>query len=98
MPTQESPRVEKPAAGRAEAPPPSKMAKKHRKRRAAMRLAETSDAPAPNTRAQKKQVTEPAASRTRKSTKAKTKLAHIMRPTVSSTNKSLTEGEFAVEL
>ena len=85
---QASPRVEKPSAGRAEAPPSSKTAKKRRKRRAAMRLAATADAPARNTRAQMKQAAEPASSRTRKSTKAQTRMARLMRPTVLSTSKA----------
>ena len=54
VPMRASPRVENPAAGRAEAPMSARTAKKRRKRRAAVRLATAADATARNMRAQKK--------------------------------------------
>ena len=75
-------------------------AKQRKKRRAAVKLAASSDAPAQNTRAQTKaaaDITKPTAARTRALTKAKTAVARLMRPMVSSRSKTRTDHALFVE-
>ena len=105
VPTQVHPRVEKSAVIHNVAPSLRKKAKQCRKRRAVVRMSADSEAPSRNTRAQTKraadraaEVAKPAADGTRKSTKEKTVLSQLMRPTVSPRSKMRTENAMHVEL